>query len=659
MDAVTVARRALALVAAALATVSCGRAHEDRVCEPGSTEPCYSGPEGTAGIGVCQVGQRICVADGQSYGACLGEVVPRAEDCHTAADESCDGVAPTCVPVADLRADTNRSGSVEMDDPTEDTGEDDWTAEHGAVLVANIDDDESRCPTSGKDAELAACNDAADEVVNGDRDLLDMAPLRIAPWPEAPADARATLAVTPAGAPVRFFRRSGDAYELFDPGAAALPSADLRAGVELRLEARDFVRDRAAWDGFVDVGLDLHGGTGEWSPLPDASDRVRLRVAPVMFRHHLDPADTVYATKITGSSAAAFFAMDMRAAVGRAGVPNGYFELAAFQDPWTQDFFETAFTAMPEPGGGMHVVHVNFRSSDFYREGKEKFRAGGRIVFTTLRGRDVAGAAQAEPHDPDMDSLDAFGNLETIPPYEHAGKRFPLGRVLRGDVPSMHPDPSFGRMIEAQGAQPMVRIDTSWLLVGHADETLSFVKAPTPRGWAVMVSDPAMAHAMLQAERDAGHGGTTVFEGKGKRQTTIAMILDNADIMAESAMAEAEVKAQVDVLRAEIGITDAELIPAAFLVEPAYGYAVAYQPGVVNGIYLSDTHFGAPDPHGPVIGGVDIFRRQLEQALMPFGVTVDWVEDWALLHIGEGEVHCGSNTKRQVPASEVWWRMLP
>ncbi|UQA56074.1 hypothetical protein [Polyangium aurulentum] len=65
-------------------------------CTPGETEACYTGPEGTAGVGVCKVGTRVCNADGSGFGGCVGEVVPSAENCVTPQDESCDGMAPSC-----------------------------------------------------------------------------------------------------------------------------------------------------------------------------------------------------------------------------------------------------------------------------------------------------------------------------------------------------------------------------------------------------------------------------------------------------------------------------------------------------------------------------------------------------------------------------------
>src|SRR5688572_29643106 len=80
---------------------------------------------------------------------------PAASDTsgESSPSEPLDGVERTfpsngTTVVADLRADTNRDGVISFDDPSEDNGEDDWNAAHGAVFLANIDDDEVACPTN-------------------------------------------------------------------------------------------------------------------------------------------------------------------------------------------------------------------------------------------------------------------------------------------------------------------------------------------------------------------------------------------------------------------------------------------------------------------------------------------------------------------------------
>jgi hypothetical protein len=66
------------------------------ICVPGSTAPCYSGPEGTENKGICAGGTKTCNAGGTGYGACVGEVTPKVEDCATPEDEDCDGLSPAC-----------------------------------------------------------------------------------------------------------------------------------------------------------------------------------------------------------------------------------------------------------------------------------------------------------------------------------------------------------------------------------------------------------------------------------------------------------------------------------------------------------------------------------------------------------------------------------
>jgi len=71
------------------------------LCVPGATEPCYGGPAGTEGVGICVAGVSTCDATGTGYGPCVGEVVPTQEVCATAADDDCDGMAnedgPDCL----------------------------------------------------------------------------------------------------------------------------------------------------------------------------------------------------------------------------------------------------------------------------------------------------------------------------------------------------------------------------------------------------------------------------------------------------------------------------------------------------------------------------------------------------------------------------------
>lgn len=69
------------------------------VCEPPTNQPCYEGPFGTGGEGVCAGGRRDCIADAVSgeerWGMCAGQTLP-SEECAggetNSLDDDCDGV---------------------------------------------------------------------------------------------------------------------------------------------------------------------------------------------------------------------------------------------------------------------------------------------------------------------------------------------------------------------------------------------------------------------------------------------------------------------------------------------------------------------------------------------------------------------------------------
>lgn len=563
--------------------------------------------------------------------------------------------------LADLRADSNRDGAVSFDDDS-DKEKLTWDSTAGAVFLANIDDDTVRCKSDVDDILIAQCNDAMDEIINGDDDAQDIARLKTRPWPKTPADAQGTFTIDTVGAVphVRLFWRSGEGATDFLPVAddTIFTAGEIRAGIELGIEAKDIVRDSASWDGFVDVRFNIVSPSRG-----NATDVVRMRVAPVLTYHHLLPTEAVWVSN-TKSRGNALMRKDLEDACSAAEV--GAPLAINVADPWTEDYFETGFMSMPGLAGMQHVIRINYRSANIYEPEEEKrpLRPAGQVVFA-MRGPDVAGIQQFDlAHDRRMDTLDSFGNLETIPPYEKDGESFPFGRVLRGSTGSYFPDRSFTRMLDAQRQQPVIDVDTSWLFVAHVDETLSFVRANTPRGWVLLANDARLAKTMLEDQVAAGRGDFTMFADKSwadlstneKRPAEIAIkdVLADTEVMRSSAEAAAEVDAQVAILKDTIGLSDDEIIHVPFLHTSYLGRSIAYQPGTVNGIYLSPTHFAAPDPHGPVVEGKDIFKTALSEPLARLGVTVHFLEDWDDYHVRLGEVHCGTNTTRKVPVAK-WW----
>lgn len=82
-------------------------------CEPGTSVPCYEGPDGTKGVGVCKEGSQVCNEDGSGYGACEGQVLPSKELCGAPDDEDCDGESPLCPLTHLVSTGLDHSGSID------------------------------------------------------------------------------------------------------------------------------------------------------------------------------------------------------------------------------------------------------------------------------------------------------------------------------------------------------------------------------------------------------------------------------------------------------------------------------------------------------------------------------------------------------------------
>lgn len=65
---------------------------ENCPCIEGQTQACYSGPDGTVGIGPCAMGQQSCDTTG-TWGPCKGEVKPRSKELCNLIDDDCNGAA--------------------------------------------------------------------------------------------------------------------------------------------------------------------------------------------------------------------------------------------------------------------------------------------------------------------------------------------------------------------------------------------------------------------------------------------------------------------------------------------------------------------------------------------------------------------------------------
>jgi len=312
---------------------------------------------------------------------------------------------------------------------------------------------------------------------------------------------------------------------------------------------------------------------------------------------------------------------------------------------------------------GVRTMRVAIRSANIWGvpgpDGDEVRtpRPAGRLLFRDLRGPDVAVVQELvdDGRDALTDLRNATGNIESLPPY----RGHPLGRLVYGSSPTeeLRPDPAFIRLFTAQGQQPPVVVDTSWLLVGHADETMHVIRADNAHGWTLMVADPRLAVRQLHAARAAG--ASRLFEGTtAKHQPSVDELLADPEFLAENEQAAGHIDGKMETMLAETGLRPDELVrvPVLFHQPPEIPLFTALSPGIPNGLSLDGRHFAAPDPHGPRVKGRDIFRTATERALRANGVRVSWMEDLQWAHFGGGEVHCTTNAWLDTSRDRPWWR---
>jgi protein-arginine deiminase len=570
----------------------------------------------------------------------------------------------------EILADSNRDGMV---DAADREGKTVWTQARGAILLPNIGDSARRCPGSADkslgDAALEACNDAQGDVARAPEYF---APLRISPI--AGLSAKAVGQVMPVGAgadKIRVFVKRKAGWVMIGHGARLSPR-ELASGVELGVDSRDVARDPRQWDGSVTLELRVtdHGQT--------ATDRVAMRVAPVLVHNHTQRAIDVFGPDSGRYVPHKTFIADMQAALQKAGFDRPIIQIKT-NDNWAQDFVEFGYASMPASGGGQKVIRIAIRSP-------QPGRAAGRTLFD-LRGP-AMGVVQIGGSG--YHQVDSFGNLETVPPYQSGGKSYPSGRVVYGDAgDGVAPHQDWINFFAAQQVQAPIVLDTSWLAIGHVDEFVQFIPANNARGWTIAVKDVDAALALLRKASAEGHGKVQAMSRTDAAPRTVDDMLHDAKWLQLNEQARRKIALNMAILQAETGVGDEEVVrvpglfgesdfhsfvdtvahkvvnppPASFpdgiLLPPEHitygpGELIAHYPAPVNGLLLDRSHYIAPRQWGPVINGVDILEAAVAKAYAAQGISTSFVDDWNTHHIIGGEIHCGTNATREI--GQPWWK---
>ncbi|KAK1148477.1 hypothetical protein N8T08_009482 [Aspergillus melleus] len=533
---------------------------------------------------------------------------------------------------ADIRADSNRDGYVDLHDESDLLHKLEWKTK-GALFMPNINDVTGNCydwyrfGKFERFEDFVACNDASDDML---RDKQYLSPLATVPAENISHDAWGTVEVHEeiARKNVRIFQDGNLITNDY-----RFSSAELKEGLNLGIDARD-TRRPGGWDGRVEVHFHIQDGNKH------SDDFVRLRVAPLLLSHSLQQVEFLELVDLPETTPPNIpqmlqesFNDQFESILERSNlnnVPEIRHMFAHDQDQWYRDFASHAYISKPGPGRTI-VLPVVLRSS-------QESRAGGRVAIEN--GRFFKGAGAIYSPGGTRDEINSMGNVMTIPPYRKGSKSFPAGRVIVGSHGSQNPH--ILEYLRAQELQDPLILDSDWLAIGHLDEFLQFVPVPkgkSKHGWALLIADPLAGLDILINASRKGHGSALAFSRRNESEKwmrdgpvpgySIDELLRRPNFIKRNQDFAERIERVQRRLIMETGLpkTDVYGLPMLFQtgicwkadrgVSPkrncSTSHATSLHPAVVNGVSLDRSHFVAPHPWGPVVDGVDILEQSVNE----------------------------------------------
>lgn len=377
--------------------------------------------------------------------------------------------------------------------------------------------------------------------------------------------------------------------------------------------------------------------------LRSESAELRILAAPMLVNHHLLEAEASWAGADSSSGTAVPEAFGDVLGDAATDVPIGGYEY----DIWVQDEVELVTTNLDDDRR-IDIVIDSIRSNhgrgldDFAEEMLAKDELG---IRTWGEGRAT--------------SQDSFGNMESTPPLTVGGVEYPFGRIYYGKWQTAagadEVTEDLREALAAQTVQAPVELNVGFLCVGHVDEFITFLPDPeAPRGFWLAVADTSLGLAFLDSQDPAltptrykhTHHYTTV----GEMQEDAALRAYNEDLQRDG------IEPALATLLAATGLDEGDVLRLPALFEEVgwcYGTGVSLIPGTINMAVLplpdGSVHVIMADPfwrEDSADIATDPFVAEIER-LLPDSLTTHWADNWYTLHAMMGEVHCGSNIRRQ------------
>ncbi|MCA9699570.1 MAG: hypothetical protein KC431_18735, partial [Myxococcales bacterium] len=384
------------------------------------------------------------------------------------------GLFPACADDGGGDGDGDEAGTTDGDTgDSGDTGDTDGGETPALYGVPNLDDDDQNGKADWTEPPSAADNDLSE-------------------W-SLPA---AVVAAAGEGGSVEI-GLSGDANDvrfwldgsplLGNVGTAdALTSAVLEGAAlnaVIQVEFGDFHR----W-GTIELRSRDAGG------VETASATVDFMSSPLVMNHHGQPTEYVWSVPVGSNQS---MIAEYQSVLGSRfiSVPS--------DDVWIQDELEWATATAPGKRLNIAMDSIRDRPLDAYV--KSLKAPDVQPITWGIAGTDV--------------TEDKFGNLEATLPLSAGGVDYPFGRIYYGDKDGHGPNQILQDFLDEQSLQAPIRVDTTWLCIGHVDEFLSFIPDPdSARGFKFLITDTDAAWTILEAmdpntalpRYDQSHGYATV-----------------------------------------------------------------------------------------------------------------------------------------------------
>ncbi len=291
----------------------------------------------------------------------------------------------------------------------------------------------------------------------------------------------------------------------------------------------------------------------------------------------------------------------------------------------------------------MHVVlHAPRNNGDLDGFVSDHMAHTGLGVFESINAHAMAaGGHQA--------GQDFGGNIEVSPPVPNptpaiardlggpsvnAHRSAPFGKIIFGDYRDPAPGGANGAaygplhdFFVAQRVQPVLPLNTSWLLVGHVDEFMSFVRATGPRGFKMLFANVRLMTLILREvlakDRAATlHAGKYIGHGPWPNRAYGEQFIEDwlgrggaSPLRLYSERVEREVLSKISArLRMALELTEEYILPIptywkvptnqAAALGSAGNQTVAENVGMVNMLVVNN-HLMVPRPYGPRLRRAD------------------------------------------------------